>query len=230
MQFNLEKDNKLSYIVVVYEIVETQLKLSRDGAKNVIQRISYKVGSDLEEAAKIAVGKMESVLSIGALQLINEHEEAWKELLHTGIHLDPTDPGKVLSQISHCSCRVRVIVRINELDRRQHKSDPHHIMPTSYYVNATVYSIMSTSVSTNSERLAYDESKRPESPLLAPEYCYNANPTLHSNSLWKNPSSIQDAIALRDTWRLTLESHGCSGLVNVSFLIIYFYLTSLSCW
>ena len=97
-------------------------------------------------------------------------------------------------------------------------------MPTSFYVNATVYSIMSSSVSTNSERIAeFEESKRPESPLLAPEYCYNANPTLHSNSLWKCPDSIQDAIALRDTWKLTLESHGCSGLVNVSnniFIII----------
>ena len=92
-------------------------------------------------------------------------------------------------------------------------------MPTSYFVNATVYAIMSTSVSINSERVILEESSRPESPLLAPEYCYNANPTLHSNSLWKNPATISDAIALRDTWKLTLESHGCSGLVNVSLFL-----------
>ena len=104
-------------------------------------------------------------------------------------------------------------------------------MPTSYYVNATVYALMSTSISVNSERLILSEAKRPEvivkltttiddrkiqSPLLIPEYCYNANPTLHSNSLWKNPKTISQAVALRDAWKLTLQNHGCSGLVNVS--------------
>ena len=57
-----------------------------------------------------------------------------------------------------------------------------------------------------------------QSPLLIPEYCYNANPTLHSNSLWKNPKTISQAVALRDAWKLTLQNHGCSGLVNVSGL------------
>ena len=104
-------------------------------------------------------------------------------------------------------------------------------MPTSFYVNATVYALMSTSISVNSERLILSEAKRPEvialfyttnkisvfqSPLLIPEYCYNANPTLHSNSLWKNPKTISQAVALRDAWKLTLQNHGCSGLVNVS--------------
>jgi len=94
--------------VIVYERVDSILKLSRDGAKNIFQRISYKIGSDLEETAKIAQGKMEAVLSIGALQLINEHEEAWKELLHTGIHLDPTDPGiSSLLNIIHPGTKIR---------------------------------------------------------------------------------------------------------------------------
>ena len=37
--------------------------------------------------------------------------------------------------------------------------DPHHIMPTSYYVNATLYSLLSTSVSINSERSIVAESE-----------------------------------------------------------------------
>ena len=35
-------------------------------------------------------------------------------------------------------------------------------MPTSFYVNATVYALMSTSISVNSERLILSEAKRPE--------------------------------------------------------------------
>ena len=60
------------------------------------------------------------------------------------------------------------------------------------------------------------DDRKIQSPLLIPEYCYNANPTLHSNSLWKNPKTISQAVALRDAWKLTLQNHGCSGLVNVS--------------
>jgi len=180
-QKNDDGDYFISFAV---ENTDKQLKLSRENGKTIGQRIAYGLGDTCEDASNKAKSKIESVLDMSLSKLLDEHETAWKELLHTGIHLDPVDP------------------------------DPHHIMPTSYYVNATVYALMSTSISVNSERLILSEAKRPESPLLIPEYCYNANPTLHSNSLWKNPKTISQAVALRDAWKLTLQNHGCSGLVN----------------
>ena len=77
--------------------MESSLKLSREGGKNVVQRITYDIGDDLEEVSQSATKRMESVLSVGIAQLVEEHESAWKELLHTGIHLDPTDPGNFKS-------------------------------------------------------------------------------------------------------------------------------------
>jgi len=176
---------KKSHVAIAVETIEMRLTLARDvKSATVGQRIVIAANETNAGAIELAQKDMEAALAASLGQLVDEHQTAWKDLAHTGIHLDPADP------------------------------DPHHIMPNSFYVNATLYSLLSTSVSINSERSIVAESERPKSPLLAPEYCYNASPTLHSKSLWKCPASIAEAIGLRDTWRLTLQKHGCSGLVN----------------
>ena len=55
---------------------------------------------------------------------------------------------------------------VNLTARKELYLDPHHIMPTAFYVNSTVYALMATSISVNAERVVLNDNKRPDSPLL----------------------------------------------------------------
>ena len=85
-------------------------------------------------------------------------------------------------------------------------------------IHPKVYSVLSTSPSyiQMDEFSMGDSAHRPSTPLLTPEYCYNGVPTLHSTSLWKNSITLDDALALRESWKLTLNNHGCSSLIKVT--------------
>mgnify|MGYP000410890506 CR=1 FL=1 len=162
----------------------------RDDEKTgfIAQRICIGFGGTSDEAAHAALNNIAEVVELATNRLVEEHERAWDDLLHTGIHLDPDDP------------------------------DPHHIIPTAAIVNSTVYSVLSTSSTVKQITVDTDSADRPSTPLLTPEYCYNGVATLHSTSLWKHIHNLDDAIALRDSWRLTLNNHGCSSLIKVLFM------------
>ena len=89
-QKNDDGDYFISFAV---ENTDRQLKLSRENGKTIGQRIAYGLGETCEDASNKAKGKIESVIDMSLSKLLDEHETAWKELLHTGIHLDPVDPG-----------------------------------------------------------------------------------------------------------------------------------------
>jgi hypothetical protein len=82
---------------------------------------------------------------------------------------------------------------------------------------------------TQTQALGADYQLVPNSPIMTPDYCYNGVATLHSNSLWKDVQTIDEAFALRDSWQLTLKNHGCDGLVYVlkTVMIILSYLFRL---
>ena len=132
------------YVAIAIEMIEMRLILAKDTKSATIgQRIVIATNDTLDGALEQARIDMESALEASLGQLVDEHQTAWKDLAHTGIHLDPTDPGNLQSSF-----------QIIYFDL-----DPHHIMPTSYYVNATLYSLLSTSVSINSERSIVAESE-----------------------------------------------------------------------
>ena len=161
------------------------------------QKITFGTGKTSEEAFGNAKNNMNEVVDLSTNRLIDEHEKSWSDLLHTGVHLDPTDP------------------------------DPHHIIPTAAIVNSTVYSVLSTSTSGVSLMSEVVNPAKTTTPLLTPQYCYNGVATLHSKSLWKHVKSLEDAIALRDTWRLTLNNHGCSALIKVKLNLLFAALLPL---
>ena len=90
---NKKNDDDDYFISFAVENSDRQLKLSRENGKTIGQRIAYGLGDTCEDAANKAKNKIESVLDMSLSKLLDEHETAWKELLHTGIHLDPVDPG-----------------------------------------------------------------------------------------------------------------------------------------
>uniref|UniRef100_H2YSH6 Uncharacterized protein n=1 Tax=Ciona savignyi TaxID=51511 RepID=H2YSH6_CIOSA len=50
--------------------------------------------------------------------------------------------------------------------------------------------------------------------LATPDYCYNGNPTVHADRLWRNVESVEDVENLAKHWSLTLGKHGCKNLIS----------------
>ncbi|CAG5088765.1 Oidioi.mRNA.OKI2018_I69.PAR.g11963.t1.cds [Oikopleura dioica] len=173
------------YAAIITEILPESFLLKGDEKTKLLsQKIVFGMAKTSESALEVARKNMKAAQEQSDLKLIEDHEQAWKDLLHTGIHLDPDDP------------------------------DPHHIIPRAQLVNSTVHSIMAVTPSkTQSQALGEDYQLIPNAPIMTPDYCYNGVATLHSNSLWKDVLTIDEAFALRDSWQLTLKNHGCSGLV-----------------
>jgi hypothetical protein len=97
------------FLAIAIERVSKTIKLQSDEKTGfVAQRITLGIGTTSEEATTIAITSLNDVMNINPSRLIEEHEKAWGDLLHTGIHLDPFNP------------------------------DPDNIMPTAQMVNSTV--------------------------------------------------------------------------------------------
>ena len=182
------------YAAIIAEILPDSFALKGDEKTKLLsQKIVFGMAKTSEAALEVARKNMKTAQKESDLKLIDDHERAWKDLLHTGIHLDPNDP------------------------------DPHHIIPRAQLVNSTVHSIMAVTPSkTQTQALGSDYQLVPNSPIMTPDYCYNGVATLHSNSLWKDVQTIDEAFALRDSWQLTLKNHGCDGLVYVFETVMIF--------
>ena len=81
------------YLAIGVESVEMRVTVKPSENKPTGQRIVVTTAESSEEAIKIAKTEMEAALEISVGALVEEHQNAWKDLAHTGIHLDPTDPG-----------------------------------------------------------------------------------------------------------------------------------------
>ena len=85
---------KKMHLAIAVEDIEMRLTISREKSPTLGQRIVLAYNESSEEAIKLAKSDMEEALSVTLGSLVDEHQSAWKDLAHTGIHLDPSDPGK----------------------------------------------------------------------------------------------------------------------------------------
>ena len=94
---------KKMYVAIALEMIEMRLILAKDTKSATIgQRIVIATNDTLDGVLEQARIDMESALGASLGQLVDEHQTAWKDLAHTGIHLDPTDPGNLESDFSKC--------------------------------------------------------------------------------------------------------------------------------
>ena len=85
---------KKMYLAIAIEDIEMRLTVSREKSPTLGQRMVIAYNESSEEAIRLAKNDMEDAMSVTLGSLVDEHQSAWKDLAHTGIHLDPADPGK----------------------------------------------------------------------------------------------------------------------------------------
>nr|XP_002121205.3 uncharacterized protein KIAA2013 homolog [Ciona intestinalis] len=126
----------------------------------------------------------EEILGISTEQLLVEHKEAWADILHTGLTISTA-------------------------------TDLDPLIPEPRIINATLYYVLSTMDSKLHDKdIPQDERRDLMKRLQTPDYCYNGNPTVHADRLWRNLKNVEDVENLAKHWTLTLGKHGCKHLIS----------------
>ncbi|XP_076812645.1 uncharacterized protein KIAA2013 homolog [Clavelina lepadiformis] len=188
----IEEKNCMAVVVAVS--VTPQKLLVKDNSAHVdsytvvmhsdVMKSTAKCQMELRSLTHTTSSYFDELLRTSGESLLQEHKDAWRDILHTGLSIKPAT------------------------DHEPGIPAPRTVNSTIYYVLSTMDSKLHNKDIPEKER--FDLIKR----LHTPDFCYNGNPTFHAEALWKQPTKAADVADVQKLWALTLRKRGCNYLVS----------------
>lgn len=143
----------------------------------------------LDNLQASVISELKETTSLGFSRLKKEHSDAWNSIWRSGFGISHSLAWEALNA-----------------DR---------INASIYYVLANHRAPLIEVKQTASANSQVEQQPLPVILEFNMERCYEGFSTLHATTLWKLPSSEQEAASLSSLWSLTLQKHGCKNLVEL---------------